>query len=83
MTPQEKIKAKLEQTGIPAEEIKVYGSQIMITARCFDTANRWASVLCRFSHVRGPIQSFAYNKVNQNTCLRPSTHEVWLVAGTM
>lgn len=82
-TPQQKMKAQLEALGIPFKEIKVYGSQIMITAWSETAAKRWHGVICKFTNSRGPVKSIDYNKVNRNTCLMPTTHEVWLIGGTV
>lgn len=49
MTPQEKMKAKLELLGLPFKKIDVYGSQIMVTAYGESVANKWHSILCKFT----------------------------------
>jgi len=83
MTPQAKLKAKLESLGLPYKEIKVYGSQVMITAWSESAANKWHGVICKFTNSRRPVRSVDYNKVNENTCLIPTVHEVWLIGGTI
>ncbi len=83
MTTQQKMQAKLESLGLPYKEIKVYGSQIMVTAWSETAANKWHSILCKFTNSRRPIRSFERNKVNQNTVLLPTRHEVWLIGGTI
>ncbi len=82
-TLQERLKQKLESVGLPHSEIKVYGSQIMITAIGKVTIQRWASVLARFSKINGIAEAIEYNKENKNTCLLPSTHKVWRVWATI
>ena len=82
-TPQQRLQAKLESLGLPYKEIKVYGSQIMVTAWGEATANKWHSILSKFTTSRCPVRSVDYNKVNEGTCLLPSTHEVWLIGGTI
>ena len=47
MNLQAQMRAMLEKTGIPAREIKVYGSQIMITCIARDTTQKWSGVLHR------------------------------------
>lgn len=83
MTPQQQMQAKLESLGLPYKEIRVYGSQVMITAWSESAAKKWHSVLCRFTTSKRPVRSMDYNKVNKNTCLMPSAHEVWLIGGTI
>jgi len=82
-TPQERMKAKLESLGLPYKEIECYGSQVMITALSESAANKWHSILCKFTTSKRPIRSIDRNKVNENTCLNPSSHEVWLIGGTI
>ena len=83
MSAQEKLKAKLESLGLPYKEIKVYGSQIMVTAWSESAALKWHSILCRFTTSKRPVRSIDYNKVNTNSVLLPDTHEVWLIGGTI
>lgn len=78
------LEKKLQAVGIPAKEVKCYGSQIMITCKGKESAERFASLLGAFcSKVRGPIESLDYNKENTNTTLLPSMHKVWRVNGTI
>lgn len=79
MTPQEKMKAKLEQSGIPFKEVSCYGSQIVITAWSDGAAKKWAMLLAKFSTVRGTVKSTAECKENKNTVLLPSVVDVWRV----
>lgn len=51
-TMQDRMKARLAQVGIPAREIKVYGSQIVITCLSSSAAEKWAVVLRKFATVR-------------------------------
>jgi len=83
MTPQEKMKTKLESLGLPYKEIKVYGSQVMITAWSENAADKWHSILRKFTTSKRPVKSIDYNKVNTGTCLVPTVHEVWLIGGTI
>lgn len=82
-TPQQRMKAKLESLGLPFKQIDVYGSQIMVKAWSESAANKWHSVLCKFTNSRRPVRSFDHNKVNENTVLLPTRHEVWLIGGTI
>jgi hypothetical protein len=80
MTPQEAMRVKLETLPIPSKEIKVYGSQIMITAHCENTARKWHSVLSKLSPASLRIgRGTDYAKENKGTNLCPSTIEVWRV----
>ncbi len=83
-TTQEAMKATLESLPLAAEEIKVYGQQVMITARGEATADKWRAVLAKFcSTVRGPTRSLTYNQIDTGRRLAPDSHTVWLVWGTV
>lgn len=71
------MKAKLEAAGIPYKAIECYGSQIVVTSWCRDSAARWASLLAKFATVRGTIETLDDAKVNRNTVLLPSKVRVW------
>lgn len=84
MTLQEQMREKLLTLNIPAKQLNVYGSQIMVTCRGRESAERYARVLRRFCRrVVGPVESVDYDKKNTNTVLRPSVHLVWRVWGTI
>jgi len=72
-----RMKAKLEAAGIPYKRIDMYGSQIVVTSACRDTAAKWASLLAQFAKVRGTIETLDDAVVNRNTTLRPSKVRVW------
>jgi hypothetical protein len=46
------MRAKLAEAGIPYREIKVYGSQIMVTTTSAASAERWGTLLGKFATVR-------------------------------
>lgn len=79
MTNRTRMQALLAKSGIPAKEIKVFGSQILIKCYSRDAAEKFAGLLAKFATVRGVVESYDYAKVNRNTMLRPSTVQVWLV----
>jgi hypothetical protein len=83
MTVQEQMTLKLSECGIPAKEIKCYGSQIMITALSKSAAEKWVSLLSQFARIRGVTESTDYCKENRNTVLLPSTVKVWRVWATV
>ena len=83
LTPQDRMRQKLASVGLRAREIKVYGSQIMITAMGRITIQRWASLLAKFAKVNAIIEAHDYNVENTNTVLLPSTHKVWRVWATV
>lgn len=84
MTSQEQMKDILSKSGIPAKEIKVFGSQILITCHGEEAARKFAGLLSNFcSTVRGPVKSYDDNKVNTNTVMLPSKHIVWRVGGAI
>ncbi len=78
-TSQEAIKALLESFDIARREIKVYGSQIVITCACPDTASKWVALIAKFAKVRSIIQSWDEAKENKKTCLNPSMIKVWRI----
>lgn len=77
--PQDLLRQRIETAGIPFKEIKVYGSQIVVTAWSEGAAKRWASLIATFAKVRRVLQAVDYDKHNTNTCLKPSCHGVWRV----
>lgn len=82
-TPQQRIKATLQRAGIPAKQIDVYGSQIMITAWSQDAARKWFRLLQQFcSTTRQPLESTDDNKAQKGTRL-VEFHKVWRVWGTI
>lgn len=83
MTPQEKIKAKLESLNIPHKKIEVYGSQIVITVVGYDTAIKWKGILSRFTTTQRMVKTLIENKVNTGGVLRPSKHKGYLVGATI
>lgn len=80
---QQEFKAKLEQVGLPFKAVECFGSQIIVTAQSRDTADKWASLLSRFSKVKGIVETFDYAKVNKNTALLPSRVKVWRTYATI
>jgi hypothetical protein len=82
-TPQEQMKARLESVGIPAKEIKVYGSQIMVTCVGQPTAARWHTLLYKFCKRVKSGETLEHTKKNSNTVLLPSVTKVWKIWGTV
>lgn len=77
MSPQARIIALLQSVGIPAAEVKCYGSQVVVTCLSRDAAERFYTLLGRFcSTVRQPVESIAYIHVNKGTALQPSSHRI-------
>jgi hypothetical protein len=79
-TAQETMKKKLEELPIPSKEIRVYGSQIMVTCWSLAAAKKWHGVLRKLSPERlriGPGTDYA--KENKGTNLLPSTIQVYRV----
>lgn len=79
MTAQEQMKAKLAKAGIPAKEIKCFGSQIMITTRGEASARKWAALLANFATVRAVIESRDESVAQKGTSLKRTYHKVWRV----
>ena len=79
VTNQEKrMLALLEKLGIPYYKINVYGSQIVITCRSRNSAEKWVHTLspkvAKFIKI---IESTEYAKKNRGTMLRPTRINVW------
>lgn len=91
MTPQKRLTALLQQSGIPAKEIRVYGSQVMITALSEDAGHRWANLLVKFcTTVRGPVHSMdetkdtrAVRRANPGLVKSKFFHDVWRIGGSI
>ena len=77
MTTQQRMQEKLEGLGIPFKSIHCYGSQIVITSLCETTARKWASIIAKFSTVRGITKSMEDAKENSNTVMNPTKVTVW------
>jgi hypothetical protein len=77
-TTQSKIKSLLEKSGIHAKEIRVYGSQIMITCLSQNTAKKWADLCGKFATVKAVFESVDENK--KVTATSGKYHKVWRVA---
>ena len=74
------MKAKLEGIGIPYREIKCYGSQVVITALCEGTAERWSMLLTKIGlQVRRIVGTYQENQENRGTVCCPTRHKVWMV----
>lgn len=83
MSIQDKMKATLSQCGIPFKQIDCYGSQIVITSECRDTAQRWNGVLSKFCTKFKSIPVIDYAKENKGTALCPTILRVWRTYGTI
>jgi hypothetical protein len=78
MTPQQRMKARLESLGLPYREVKVYGSQISVECACQATASKWASLIAEFARLKGVIESLAYTKSTEG-CFSRDSFKVWRV----
>lgn len=84
MTIQQKMQVALSKSGIPAKEIKVYGSQIMITAWSLDAAQKWTSLLQKLNPSKLRTgEGIDYAKENKGTNLLPTTIKVYRVWATL
>lgn len=77
MSKQAQMKALLERTGIAHKEIQCYGSQIVVTSHCADTANKWAQLLGKFAKVRGVIKSIDEAKIQNDPRVNTKYVDVW------
>jgi len=90
MTPQEKMAATLAKAGIPAKEIKCFGSQIIITAWSRDAAMKWADLLAKFAKVRGVVEGrdetkdpSGYFAANPGLVKGEFYHPVWRIGAVI
>ena len=79
MSTQEAMKAKLESSGLPFKEIKVYGSQIVVTAWSREAALKWASFIAKFATVFCGITAIDECRQNDKLIGNPSVVEVFRV----
>lgn len=80
MSIADELRAKLEQTGLAYREIQCYGRQIVVTTKGEATAREWASLLSKFSTVRGIVPSMDRHKSpTKGTNLNPQMVKVWRV----
>ena len=72
------MKSKLETLGLPFVEIEVFGSQILITCKCRESANRWTGVVKQFATLRGvaPGQNMVKDTAD---IARHRYYDVWRV----
>lgn len=80
-----KLKALLEQTGLPHDEILVFGpTRTYVHVRCVgeSTAQKWAHLLgSLFPEVGARVVPTAWEaRENRGSCLRPTMRRGWLVS---
>jgi hypothetical protein len=78
-----KMQEKLEQAGIPFEELKVFGAircNVHVVCIGRETAQKWAQLLAQVFGVKPYLGAHAWNaKVNRNTCMLPTLRKGFLV----
>ena len=79
-----KMESKLNDAGIAAESIKVFGTLgTCVHIRCIgrDTAARWAALLAQvFGKTPAVVESSWEATRNRGTCLKPTMRRGWLVS---
>jgi hypothetical protein len=69
---------------LPFKKIEcLYASNIVITSHSLKTAKKWASILAKFSTVKGVIESTDEAKINKGTSLLPTKVKVWRTYSTI
>lgn len=82
-SPQQRMAALLAKAGLHADEIRCYGSQVMITVGGYKVAEKWAALLAKFcATVRAPRESWEPVKADADKS-RPRHYKVWRVWGTV
>lgn len=82
MTIQEKIKAKLDDLELPKKVVQVYGSQIVITCFCEQSASKWASVLSKFCRIRSIIETNEDAIADDGESIFKKQIKVWRIFAT-
>ena len=83
VTPQAKMKATLERSGLKAQDIDVYGSQVVTACKGYPEAKKWAALLGEFcATVRAPRESWEDVRADAGKS-RPRHYKVWRVWGTV
>ena len=77
------MQAKLVGIGLPHKSIKCYGSQIVVTSQCKDTASKWASLLSRFASRISVIETFDEAKENKGGNLNSTKVRVFRTYATI
>lgn len=77
-TASERLKAKLEEAGIPAREIKVMGRTILITTAGETSAKKWAELLGCFATVQAIAEGYDEPK-DDRSVNNPKLIHVWRV----
>lgn len=81
MTTQERMKNKLYEAGIPAKQIEVYGSQVMVTCKGKKSAERFNALLHTFC--RKVVMAESIDDVQSKPNAKLEYHKVWRVWGTI
>jgi hypothetical protein len=81
-TPQQKMQALLEQSGLPYKEVRCYGSQIMVTCWSYAAVPKWVTLLGQFATVKSTAQGVDYRKADAHLN-RPKQLKVWRVWATL
>jgi len=77
------MKQKLESLNIPAKEIKVFGTSIIVTCFSKDAADKWLMTLNNFARIRGVVESVDRAVENSGTTFCPSMIKVWRVGAAI
>lgn len=80
------MKEKLQQIPLPYKSMEVFGAincNIHIETLGEKTAEQWRSILVQFCRKVKVVETFRHNKVNENTCLLPSRHKVFLIGAVV
>ena len=78
-TIQQRMRAKLEQAGLPFKAVEVYGRQIVVTAWSHKSALQWNELLGMFCTVRRIVKTADEAKENKGTVLLTTMIPVWRV----
>jgi hypothetical protein len=82
MTPQEKMHATLSKLDLASREIKVYGSQIVVTCTSHDAAIKWGLVLGKFATVKR-VANPGLDETKATTLGDTCTIQVWRTWATV
>ena len=77
------MQSKLADAGLPFESLKVFGvirCNVHVVCVSRDTAQKWVSLLAQVFGAKPSMTRHSWAaKHNQNTCLKPTRRNGWLV----
>lgn len=73
----------LRASRIPVKEVKCYGSQIVVTCWCEQSARKYADLIAKFANLRSIKESLDEKAKNRQARLSGKYVKVWRVYATI